>query len=550
MSPRITIAILFSLALHVIAPLGAVVSGKQRFTIESGDEIYFPGAPSIGAGNNIVPFKQRGWQEHVAQTFTTGFGSVTRNIVERQTTTTAAPHIKQLMVGISPQTEIAVFTLATKDRKKFAGQMHSTQKSILSHMMTCKKIGSIHQCLMRALTQTINNIPNPLRSVLEAIRKWIQQPKGLIDFMTYACLSTEKHFGLPGVCASITALDIGAITANNTTQSSKTTDASHRNTSEDQEKHAECKKDENAYPNVVDQIIVYHKALTTDVEVKIRNNRHIKTLVICVQNGLIVPKKSIEAIAKEFKEEIFPLVSRITGRVRPHPFIYIKIAQFNYDCTINAFVCLEKNQNQMIIKPPPEVLDISMDKKSAKYFSTIAHEYTHMIDGLTKKFFNNYNFFWSNKFLMEGFAEFVSIEYYISKKLINSEKIYPENVLDDLIGFIKRLVDGVPNNLNPKPTCFLDAPEINHLLFNTTERNNIFYQMGMVFMQYISEKFDGKHHNGVMRINKNKTYNIFNILALKEERLESLKQEANNQLRETWDQFCNGFTEYLKNRHM
>ncbi|MBU6146159.1 MAG: hypothetical protein KGO83_05615, partial [Paenibacillaceae bacterium] len=118
-----------------------------------------------------------------------------------------------------------------------------------------------------------------------------------------------------------------------------------------------------------------------------------------------------------------------------------------------------------------------------------------------------------------------------------------------LVGFLESTAKEYSiSNVQP-PSCFLDAPDEAFSKLSEDDKYIVYYNAGALFMEYVSEKFDKKSRNGVTNENKNKTYKIFHFLTSKtaqDKPYFGLKIKTEKDLGESWEQFCAGFTGYLK----
>ncbi|MBU6146071.1 MAG: hypothetical protein KGO83_05175, partial [Paenibacillaceae bacterium] len=154
---------------------------------------------------------------------------------------------------------------------------------------------------------------------------------------------------------------------------------------------------------------------------------------------------------------------------------------------------------------------------------------------------------WTIKFHTEGLADFVQNEYYYKKE---GDFPYSSESLKKNIDLIRALESKVfydnKSQDSSRKKCFLDAPQDVFGSFNAKDQVRILYDIGAIFMQYVSEKFDKKSRNGVRRINYNKSYKIFQELAVASEIYDLLEIKVEMDLGESWDEFCSGFADYLR----
>ncbi|MBU6145483.1 MAG: hypothetical protein KGO83_02080, partial [Paenibacillaceae bacterium] len=324
-----------------IAPFGEDALGKARPTVEDNDQLYFPGvslgAP-VGGANNIVPFPRTG--NNIAGSFPrTGnniagslvgmsVGTATRAIATSQPGT-AVSHVPAILGGLSPTRQTEVRTLATKHPKKLQQQLRTAQQSIGDYSGKCKANTAVMQCVGAALDVAITKTPEPIKTVLKAVKKAVSTPNGLIKVMTDACPIMQRIWVYPGACTAIAALVKWMTTKGGSTSSDekerRQKPAQMRD--EKEKKKERCAEDKDAFPGVADSFMAFKKILSRDVRANIENITHVKTFVICVQNGLSIHQSDAKKIADEFQTVIFPLVTSITGKVHDSKYIYLKICE-------------------------------------------------------------------------------------------------------------------------------------------------------------------------------------------------------------------------------
>jgi hypothetical protein len=311
-----------------------------------------------------------------------------------------------------------------------------------------------------------------------------------------------------------------------------------------------CKPDVNKNPGVLSSIVVYDKVYSTDVTATVNKKPLKKDFIICVQKGVVVPPEFIAEIATEFKNIIFPLVSSITGTARNSPFIYLKISNFKPDCKVQGMFC---NSNEIHMPPLEHRLhalellsDIIHGKKTAKltYFGNLAHEYTHMVDHQTLK--QNFRIPWNYSLFSEGFAVFSQFEYWLRK----DKDYYMHQRVHFFKNFSKFSDMTIVQNSNK---CFLDTKQNDFYRFEKGLQTKILYRLGGFFMKYIHLRFNGINGDGLFdtkTLLTIKYYQIFNTLVSSDLRLDTLKNQVSNKLKEDWKTFCDGFKEHIEIKDM
>jgi hypothetical protein len=525
-----------------IAPFGEDALGKARPQVEDNDQLYFPGvslrAP-VGGANNIVSFSRTG--NNIAGSLVgMSVGTATRAIATSQPGT-AVSHVPAILGGLSPTTQTEVRTLAIKHPTKLQQQLRTAQQSIGFYSGKCKANTAVMQCVGAALDFAITKTPEPIKTVLKAVKKAVSTPNGLIKVMTDACPIMQRIWVSPGACTAIAALVKWMTTKGGSTSSGekerRQKPAQVRDEKEKEE--ARCEEDKDVFPGVADSFMAFRKILSRDVRANIESTTHVKTLVICVQNGLGTNQSDAKEIADEFQTVIFPLVTSITGKVHDSKYIYLKICKM---CNkVAGFYTYRGEKNHIYIKYDP-------GEVGPHYFTFVAHEYAHMMDRWVWVKPNLKSPIWITKFRREGFATFVESEYRQRKNIILMYGHLKKNIIK-LVEFLESTAKAYSISNVKTPRCFLDAPDEAFLRLSEDDKHRVHFQISTLFMEYVSEKFDIKSRNGVRNANKNKTYKIFDFLtseSAQDKPYFGLKIKTENDLRESWEQFCAGFTDYLK----
>jgi hypothetical protein len=372
-------------------------------------------------------------------------------------TTSTAPY----GLSIPAKTVKQLRQLYVQKKTEFRRHLQNAQRTIISKLTPCT--GAIIPCgVISALEATIQGTPDPMRSVLTAIRN---AHAGLVrTIIATACPIVQQFLDIPMVCTLIAhQFDIGKMTRNLSVPL-KTAHLCPPDTLNSEVRYTYHP------PKHIEMLTAY-----------IDKKKHSFQLIICMDQAIAdeVPTHEIKKIAIHFAKYTFPLMTEKTNVVPIKNDIYIQ------------FVDLDKFNGALgIYHLPTRKIFINANKNTVHDFqSVISHEYTHMLYHVHH---SSYTLsFWTNFFLFEGIAS------YFQNIGQQSNKYYAIDHVE-FTYLLKFLNDTAPQHANATKDaarCFLVKNKLNIIdpVSKHIEKLNnellFYYKFGSLFIEFIYEVF-------------------------------------------------------------